>query len=38
MVIDGTKLTDDRAWFQDFASEFYEQCGGAAESDNGLLV
>lgn len=33
IVIDGTTLTDKEAWFKEFASEFYVQCEGEAESD-----
>ncbi|WP_369629974.1 MULTISPECIES: hypothetical protein [unclassified Variovorax] len=33
IVIDGTALTAKEAWFQEFASEFYERCEGEAESD-----
>ena len=33
IVIDGTTLTDKEAWLKEFASEFYVQCEGEAESD-----
>ena len=33
IAIDGTALTDKEAWFQEFVSEFYEQCEGEADSD-----